>query len=259
MKDLEGKIALVTGAGAGIGKAIALAFAREGAEVIVPDLDIEKAGETAREIEEIGQKGLALEIDVADPDQVDSLFTKTIDVFGHVDIVVNNAGTTHPAVSILDLSLDYVEKIFSIDYKGVYLCCRRAGREMVRQKSGCIVNISSIAGLTPLPLVMYGPMKSAVNMLTRILAREWADRNIRVNAIAPGYVATPLIKNMIDSGLRDPALILERTPMGIMLSPEDIAEAALFLVSSRAEHITGTVLPVDGGWLSDGGWAAYNL
>jgi NAD(P)-dependent dehydrogenase (short-subunit alcohol dehydrogenase family) len=259
MKDLEGKIALVTGAGAGIGKAIALAFARDGAEVIVPDLDIEKAGETAREIEEIGQKGLALEIDVADPDQVDSLFTKTIDVFGHVDIVVNNAGTTHPAVSILDLSLDYVEKIFSIDYKGVYLCCRRAGREMVRQKSGCIVNISSIAGLTPLPLVMYGPMKSAVNMLTRILAREWADRNIRVNAIAPGYVATPLIKNMIDSGLRDPALILERTPMGIMLSPEDIAEAALFLVSSRAEHITGTVLPVDGGWLSDGGWAAYNL
>jgi 3-oxoacyl-[acyl-carrier protein] reductase len=259
MKDLEGKIALVTGAGAGIGKAIALAFAKAGAFVVVPDLDLEKAGETAREIGELGKKSLALEIDVADPEQVDSLFTKTIDVFGQVDIVVNNAGTTHPAVSILDLSLDYVEKIFSIDYKGVYLCCRRAGREMVGQKSGCIVNISSIAGLTPLPLVMYGPMKSAVNMLTRILAREWANRNIRVNAIAPGYVATPLIKSMIDSGLRDPGLILEQTPMGIMLSPDDIAEAALFLVSSRARHITGTVLPVDGGWLSDGGWAAYNL
>ncbi|MBW2636313.1 MAG: SDR family oxidoreductase [Deltaproteobacteria bacterium] len=259
MKDLEGKIALVTGAGAGIGKAIALAFAKEGAFVVVPDLDIEKAGETAREIEAIGKKSLVLEIDVADPDQVDSLFTKTIDAFGQIDIVVNNAGTTHPAVSILDLDLDYVEKIFNIDYKGVYLCCRRAGREMVRQKSGCIVNISSIAGLTPLPLVMYGPMKSAVNMLTRILAREWANRNIRVNAIAPGYVATPLIKNMIDSGLRDPGLILEQTPMGIMLSPDDIAEAALFLVSHRAQHITGTVLPVDGGWLSDGGWSAYNL
>jgi 3-oxoacyl-[acyl-carrier protein] reductase len=259
MKDLEGKIALVTGAGAGIGKAIALAFAKAGAFVVVPDLDIEKAGETAQEIGELGEKSLALEIDVADPEQVDSLFTKTIDAFGKVDIVVNNAGTTHPAVSILDLDLDYVEKIFSIDYKGVYLCCRRAGREMVGQKSGCIVNISSIAGLTPLPLVMYGPMKSAVNMLTRILAREWASQNIRVNAIAPGYVATPLIKNMIDSGLRDPGLILEQTPMGIMLSPEDIAEAALFLVSSRARHITGTVLPVDGGWISDGGWAAYNL
>ncbi len=259
MKELEGKIALVTGAGAGIGKAIALAFAKAGAFVVVPDLDIEKAGETAQEIEEIGEKSLALEIDVANADQVDALFTETIDLYGRIDILVNNAGTTHPVTSILDLSLDYVEKIFSIDYKGVYLCCRRAGREMVRQKSGSIVNISSIAGLTPLPLVMYGPMKSAVNMLTRILAREWAHQNIRVNAIAPGYVLTPLIKNMIDSGLRDPGLILEQTPMKIMLNPDDIAEAVLFLVSSRARHITGTVLPVDGGWLTDGGWAAYNL
>jgi NAD(P)-dependent dehydrogenase (short-subunit alcohol dehydrogenase family) len=259
MRELEGKIALVTGAGAGIGKAIALAFAKAGAFVVVPDLDIEKAGETAQEIEEIGQKSLALEIDVANAGQVDALFTESIDLFGRIDILVNNAGTTHPVTSILDLGLDYVEKIFSIDYKGVYLCCRRAGREMVRQKSGSIVNISSIAGLTPLPFVMYGPMKSAVNMLTRILAREWANQNIRVNAIAPGYVLTPLIKNMIDSGLRDPGLILEQTPMKTMLNPDDIAEAVLFLVSSRARHITGAVLPVDGGWLSDGGWAAYNL
>jgi NAD(P)-dependent dehydrogenase (short-subunit alcohol dehydrogenase family) len=259
MKKIKGKISVVTGAGTGIGKAIALAFAKAGAFVVVSDIDLEKARKTVQEIERLGQKSHAMEIDVTDADQVDSLFTETIDLLGRVDILVNNAGTTHPVTSILDLSLDYIEKIFNLDYKGVYLCCRRAGREMVRQNSGAIVNISSIAGLTPLPLVMYGPMKSAVNMLTRILAREWAKRNVRVNAIAPGYVLTPLIKNMIDTGQRDPGLILERTPMGIMLNPDDIAEAVLFLVSSRAQFITGTVLPVDGGWLTDGGWEAYNL
>jgi NAD(P)-dependent dehydrogenase (short-subunit alcohol dehydrogenase family) len=101
-------------------------------------------------------------------------------------------------------------------------------------------------------------MKSAVNMLTRILAREWAQNNIRVNAIAPGYVLTPLIKDMIESGQRNPDLIINRTPMKKMLDPADIAEAALYLASESARHITGIILPVDGGWLSDGGWSAYN-
>jgi len=257
MKGLKGKVAIVTGGASGIGKTISVAFAEAGATVVIPDLDAEGAEDTSREIKRLGQESFSIESDVANPDDVDLIFDNTLDAYGKIDILVNNAGTTHPAVSILDLDLEYVDKIFSVDFKGVYLCSRRAGREMIRQNNGCIMNISSIAGLTPLPLIMYGPMKSAVNMLTKILAREWAQYKIRVNAIAPGYVMTPLIKDMIEKGQRDPNLILDQTPMKNMLDPMDIAKAVLFLVSSEARYITGAVLPVDGGWLSDGGWAAY--
>lgn len=257
MKVLEGQVAIITGGASGIGKTMSMAFAEAGATVVIPDLDAEGAAATSREIESLGQKTLSIEADVANPGHVDLIIENTLDEYGKIDILVNNAGTTHPTVSILDLDLEYVDKIFAVDFKGVYLCCRRAGREMMRQKNGCIINISSIAGLTPLPLIMYGPMKSAVNMLTRILAREWAQYHVRVNAIAPGYVLTPLIKGMIKTGQRDPSLIIERTPMKKMLDPIDIAKAALFLVSPGARYITGAVLPVDGGWLTDGGWTAY--
>ena len=174
-----------------------------------------------------------------------------------LDILVNNAGVSHPAQSILDLDLDLLDRVFAVDFKGVYLCSRAGGKAMLAKGGGVILNISSIAGLTPLPLPVYGPMKSAVNMLTRILAREWAEWGIRVNAIAPGYVLTPLIQGLIDKGLRNPGLIIERTPMKTMLSPQDIAAAALFLSSDAARHITGAVLPADAGWITDGGWSAY--
>jgi len=164
MKDLKDKVAVVTGGASGIGKTIAVAFAEVGATVVIPDLDAEGAEETSREIKRLGQKSFSIESDVANPDHVDRIFDNTLDEYGKIDILVNNAGTTHPAVSILDLDLEYVDRIFAVDFKGLYLCSRRAGREMIRQNNGCIINISSIAGLTPLPLVMYGPMKSAVNI-----------------------------------------------------------------------------------------------
>jgi NAD(P)-dependent dehydrogenase (short-subunit alcohol dehydrogenase family) len=258
MTDLNGKIAVITGGGAGIGKAICLAFAAAGASIVVADIDAQSAEETARQVQTIGRESLAVTADVSKEQDVDLIFDKSLERFTHTDLLVNNAGISHPTQSILDLDPAFIDKVFSIDYKGVYLCSRRAGREMLRQKAGCILNISSIAGITPLPLAMYGPMKSAVNMLTRILAREWGRDNIRVNAIAPGYVLTPLIKTMIENGLRNPDLIINRTPMGKMLDPEDVAEAALYLASDSARHITGTILPVDGGWLSDGGWSAYS-
>lgn len=259
MKLLEDQVAIITGGASGIGKTISMAFAEAGARVVIPDKDAEGAHATSKEIKSLGQDSLSIESDVTNPMHVDLIFDKTLEAYGKIDILVNNAGTSHPAVSILDLDLEYLEKIFAVDYKGVYLCCRRAGKEMKAQKRGCILNISSIAGLTPLPLVMYGPMKSAVNMLTRILAREWGSFNVRVNAIAPGYVLTPLMKTMIENGLRNPDLIIEQTPMKKMLDPIDVARAARFLASSEARFITGAIFPVDGGWLSDGGWAAYNL
>jgi NAD(P)-dependent dehydrogenase (short-subunit alcohol dehydrogenase family) len=253
---LKGKAAVVTGAGAGIGRAIAIEFAGEGASIWAADVNIEAARETAGMIATAGGRASSIQADVSAPDQVEAMVNMALSEMNGLDILVNNAGVTHPAQSILDLDLDLLDRVFAVDFKGVYLCSRAGGRAMLA-KGGVILNISSIAGLTPLPLPVYGPMKSAVNMLTRILAREWAECGIRVNAIAPGYVLTPLIQGLIDKGLRNPGLIIERTPMKTMLSPEDVAAAALFLASDAARHITGAVLPVDAGWISDGGWSAY--
>lgn len=257
MKILTDQIAVVTGGGSGIGRVISQFFAANGARVAVIDLNRETAAETVDAIRATGGIATAIEANVTVLADVDRIFDVTREALGDVDILINNAGVTHPTESILDLDLDYVDRVFAVDYKGVFLCSRVAGQSMTRRNCGCIINISSIAGLTPLPLVMYGPMKSAVNMLTRILAREWAAHNIRVNAIAPGYVLTPLISKMIDNGQRNPDLILDRTPMKTMLDPQDIADAALFLASPSARYITGTILPVDAGWISDGGWSAY--
>ena len=253
----KNQVAVITGAGSGIGKVMAEKFAREGAAVALVDSDKEKNLKASDAINRSGGRSVALNGDVSCISDVERVFDESSSQLGPVKILVNNAGITHPTESIIDLDLAYVEKVFAIDYKGVYLCSRRAGKEMIAEKCGCIINISSIAGLTPLPLVMYGPMKSAVNMLTRILAMEWAGHGIRVNAIAPGYVLTPLIQEMIDKGLRNPESIIDRTPMKQMLQPEEIADAAIFLASSGAKHITGAVLPVDGGWIADGGWSAY--
>jgi len=205
----------------------------------------------------MNQQSLEVVTDVGSATEVDRLFAETLKSFGRVDILINNAGITHPAVSILDLDLEYLDSVMTTNYKGVYLCSRRAGKEMVKQKAGCIVNISSITGLVPLPLVVYGPMKSAVNMLTKILAREWAHMGVRVNAIAPGYVMTPLAKSIIDKGERDITALTDRIPMHSFMEPEDIAEAVLFFVSDAARYVTGDIMAVDAGWTADGGWSGY--
>ena len=141
-------------------------------------------------------------------------------------------------------------------YKGVYYCSRRAGKEMVTQKSGNIINISSIAGIIPGRLAVYAPIKSAVIMLTKILAREWAHLGIRVNSIAPGWVLTPQDKENFEKGLRDPKKILDFIPMHTFVQPEDIAQVALFLASDAARYITGVTIPVDAGVSTEGTWSA---
>lgn len=257
MTDLSGRVAVITGSGSGIGRAVALTFAEAGASIVVTDIDESSANKTAEEIKAMNRPSLAIVADVGSAADVDHLFEKVLKTFNRVDILVNNAGITHPSVSILDLDLAYLDRVFSTDFKGVYLCSRRAGKEMVLQKRGCIVNISSITGIVPLPLVVYGPMKSAVNMLTRILAREWARHGVRVNCVAPGYVLTPLAKRIIDKGERDPSMLLKRIPMHTFIQPEDIAQAVLYLASDEARYVTGEVMTVDAGWTADGGWSGY--
>lgn len=256
--ELKNKTAIVTGAGRGIGEGIALALAREGASVVLTARSLAEITDVAKRIEAQGGKALPYSADVSQMGDIEGLFKATLEQFGTIDILVNNAGVSHPVASILDLDLEHLDRVFAVDFKGVYLCCRRGGREMVAAgKGGVVINISSIAGLTPLPLAVYGPMKAAVNMLTRILAREWAPHGIRVNAVAPGYVLTPMMRDMIERGERDPGSLLDRTPMHIMLDPTEVAEAVVYLASPGARHVTGVVLPVDAGWLSDGGWSAY--
>ena len=255
--DFREKVAVITGGGMGIGEAVARAFAREGAHIVIGDVKMELARKVAEEIKGTGRKGLALQADVSVKEDVDRMVDETLKRFGQIDILVNNAGISQLPLSILEFDLETWQRVTDIDYKGTYLCSRRVGREMVRRKSGSVINISSVVGLASAPLMAYGPAKSAVIMLTKILACEWGRFNVRVNAIAPGYTLTPLLKGMIERGERNPEMILKRTPMGKLVEPEDIANAALFLASEKARTITGVTLPVDAGFLADGAWSAY--
>jgi len=254
---LSEKIAIITGGGSGIGKAIAIAFAREGARIIIGDVNKEWAQKTVEEVELIGSQGLAVKTDITIKEDVDRLAKESLELFGRVDILINNAGMAQEPRPMLEFDIETWEKVTMVNYKGVYLCSLRIGKEMVKQRAGSIINISSIVGIASAPLVAYGPAKSAVIMLTKILATEWGKYNVRVNSIAPGYTLTPMLKERIRTGERDPQTILKRTPMGKLIEPDDIANAALFLVSDRARYITGVTLPVDAGFLADGAWSAY--
>ena len=190
-------------------------------------------------------RAIAVPADVADPEQTEEIVESALDQFGRVDILVNNAGVTHPAQSILDLDLDLLDRVFAVDFKGVYLCSRAGGRAMLA-KGGVILNISSIAGLTPLPLPVYGPMKSAVNMLTRILAREWAACGIRVNAIAPGYFKTEMTRALYEDEKFD-AWLCSRVPANRWGDPAELVGAAVFLAARASDYVNGHLIYVDGG------------
>jgi len=253
------KVAVVTGGGMGIGKAIAAALATEGAHVAIFDINREAAAQAADEIRETGREVLVCEVDVSDADAVDSAVRKVLDRFDHIEILVNNAGTTHPSQSIFDLDLDWLYRITRVDFYGVYLCSRAIGKIMVDRQSGSVVNIASLAGLTSFPLPVYAPIKSAVIRLTQVLAREWAARNVRVNAIAPGHVLTPLIQDLFDRGMRDKGTICDNVPMHKLILPSEIADAVVYLCSDKARSITGITLPIDAGFLSEGAWKLFKM
>ncbi len=250
---LLNKIGIVTGAGSGIGKATALTCAREGADVVVFDLNREAAEAAVREIRGVGRRGLAVQGDVTEEADIDRLAEASMREFGRIDLLVNNAGIADQIVPTLEQSVQVWERVMDIHLKGMYLCCRRVGQEMVRQLEGRIVSISSIAGFVGFPMrTAYGPAKAGIAQLTRVLAVEWAKYNIRVNAIAPGYVRTPLVEAVLEEGKVEEKRLAERTPLGRLARPEEIAAAALFLLSDESSYITGVTLPVDGGWLAYG-------
>jgi NAD(P)-dependent dehydrogenase (short-subunit alcohol dehydrogenase family) len=248
--SLEGKVAIVTGSSRGIGRAIAEGLASAGAAVTVNGRDRERTEAAASAIAAAGGKSLAVDADVSDPAGVERLIAAALDTFGHLDILVNNAGISpyyKPAETLTEAEWD---EVIRTNLKAVFLCCRAAGRVMIRHKSGRIINMSSIAGKIALPkLVAYSAAKGAINQLTRVLAVEWAPHGILVNAIAPGYVETNLTKGLRENPKHHEAL-LRQIPLGRLGKPSEIVGAAIYLASDAASYVTGHILDVDGGWLS---------
>ena len=247
------KTVLVTGGGRGIGHAIAVGFAREGASVAINAAHLSSAEEAAQIAREFGGRVIAIEADVADEDQVNKMVDRTVNELGGIHVLVNNAGIGQPLVPLLEQDTADFDRTIAINLRGTYVCCKAAARGMMERRSGNIVNIASITAHTGPPMrTAYASSKAAVVNLTMALAVELAKYNINVNSISPGYVLTDLVKNFLSQGKINEEAILSRTPLGRMSTTDDIANATLFLASDDARNITGTDLLVDGGWTANG-------
>jgi len=241
---LAGKVALVTGAAQGIGKAIALLLAQNGADVVVSDINVEKANDTAREVKALGRKSVAMKVDVAKLDDVERMVEAILAQFGQIDILVNNAGIARDKL-ILRMTEEDWDAVLNINLKGTFNCTKAVVRHMSKQRSGKIVNIASVVGEMGNPgQGNYAASKAGVIGFTKTIAREFAQRGINVNAIAPGYIETPMTDALPDK-VKDE--LKRMIPMDRLGKPEDVAEAVLFLVSESANYITGQVLNVNGG------------
>jgi len=243
-----GKSVVVTGGGRGIGRAIALAFGREGANVaIAVARDLAAAEAVAHEIEALGRKAIARRADVSQWEAAQQLIQEAIAAFGQVDILVNNAGVTRDDL-LLRLDEEKWDSVLDVNLKGTYHCTRAALRPMLRQRWGRVINITSVLGLVgSAGQANYCASKAGVIGFTRAVAREVGSRGITVNAIAPGYIQTQMTEAIADDARTE---LLKRIPLGRLGEPEDVAGAALFLASDAAAYITGQVLTVDGGMLA---------
>ena len=249
MALLKDKVALITGGGSGIGRATALIFAREGARLILADLNRKGVEETAAMAERAGAKAIGLECDVLQPAAVENLVAQAVKHFGRLDCAFNNAGVAGDQARTADSTEECWDFVVGIDLKSVWLCMKYEIAQMLKQKSGAIVNTASIAGLGANPLgIAYSAAKHGVVGLTRTAAVEYAKIPIRVNAVCPGVTETPMVEQGISKRPQMRAVFQKIHPMGRLGRPEEIGEAVAWLCSDAASFVTGIPLPVDGGF-----------
>jgi NAD(P)-dependent dehydrogenase (short-subunit alcohol dehydrogenase family) len=246
--NFAGKVAFVTGAGSGIGRAAALAFAHEGANVVVADISEQNSQETARLIEEMGGHALAVRCDVTRAEDVKAALDKTIEVFGRLDAAFNNAGVEQRAAAVADFEEDEWNRIMDVNVRGVFLCMKYQIPLLLKQGGGAIVNTSSGAGVIGIKGGgAYAASKHAIIGLTKSAALDYAAQNIRVNAVAPGYIATSMMDRFTGGTAEGWAKITAEEPIGRAGKPEEIADAVIYLCSDAASFIVGHTLVADGG------------
>lgn len=252
MQEFTNKVALVTGAGSGIGRAAAVGFASYGARVVVADVNLSAAEETVTSIESAGGEAIAMQVDVSSLPDVEQMVTRTVSEFGSLDMAFNNAGITGEVSSIADCTEENWDRVISVNLKGVWLCLKFELLQMLKQGSGAIVNMASVAGLVGIhdQLPGYAPSKHGVVGLTRTAALEYAKKGIRVNAVCPGEIDTPMQGNYLKESPELLAKALESEPVGRFGQPEEVADAVIWLCSERASFITGHAMAVDGGYVA---------
>ena len=250
-KRFNNKVVLITGGSSGIGHATALAFAKEGAKVVIADVVDNRDKETVKMVNDKNRQAAFIRTDISKPTDVENMVKTAVETYGRIDILFNNAGIAGSPVRLAELSVEDWDRVIDINLKGVFLGSKYTIPVMLEQGKGVIINNASSSGITPTPLVsVYAAAKAGVIQLTKAMAIEYGNENIRINCICPGFIETPMTAPIIPANASGGRPYRDQWPLGRVGTPDEIARSVLYLASDDSSFVTGTVLVVDGGWLA---------